>query len=370
MYHAGINHSTPSNLTYWWNFGLLALIMLISQIITGFFSACHYTANIDLAFISIERIMRDVNNGWLLRYIHSNGASMFFIVVYIHILRGMFFGSYQKPRQFVRVVGVTISLSMILTAFSGYVLPWGQMSFWAATVITNLVSAIPFIGKHIVLWLWGGYSSNNASLTRFYALHFLLPFIILVLVIVHILLLHQVGSNNVLGIVSTVDSVYSTPFYFVKDVYGILIFSIIYCLFVFFFPQLLGHPDNYIQANSMVTPVHIVPEWYLLVQYAISRSIPNKLLGVIALILSIIVLSLLPWIAVSCIRSAKFKPLSRILFWFFLIDVILLARLGANQVKYPYIQLGQILSIHYFSYFFIFLPITLKLEGFLSKSNY
>jgi quinol-cytochrome oxidoreductase complex cytochrome b subunit len=369
IYYAGINHSSPTNLSYMWNFGSLALLILLLQIMTGFFLACYYTPNLDLAFISVEKIMRDVNNGWLIRYLHSNGASMFFIIVYLHILRGMYFSSYTYPRQFVWLIGVVILLLMIIAAFLGYVLPWGQMSYWGATVITNLVSAIPFIGKQLVFWLWGGYSLNNASLTRFYALHFLIPFLILALVIIHILTLHQVGSNNPLGISSFVDSTYFSPYYIVKDIFGILLYLIFFIIFIFFFPQILGHPDNYIFANPMVTPTHIVPEWYFLVQYAILRSIPSKLLGVIALLMSIIILMTLPWLRIGYIYNLKFKPISKFFFWIFLINVLLLGWLGANPVQYPYTQVSQFLSLTYFIYILFILPFVDFVEDILIFSK-
>jgi quinol-cytochrome oxidoreductase complex cytochrome b subunit len=348
IYYVGINHSSPANLSYWWNYGSLALIILVAQIVTGFFLACNYTPNIELAFISVEHIMRDINNGWLIRYMHANGASMFFIIVYLHLLRGLFYGSYNHPRHFVWIIGVIILFLMIVTAFLGYVLPWGQMSFWGATVITNLVTAIPVIGKHIVFWLWGGFALNNASITRFYALHFVLPFVILALAIIHVLMLHQVGSNNPLGISSYVDCIYFSPYFTTKDIYGILIFAIFYLVFVFFFPQMLGHPDNYIPANPMVTPTHIVPEWYFLVQYAILRSIPNKLFGVVALIASILILLTFPWTSKNDIRGLQFKPLSRFFFSSFFFTAVLLGWIGAKPVQYPYTQIGQILTVSYF----------------------
>nr|YP_011017686.1 apocytochrome b [Dasysiphonia japonica]WQF69509.1 apocytochrome b [Dasysiphonia japonica] len=362
-------YPTPTNIHYAWNFGFLAIICLIIQILTGVFLAMHYTPHVDLAFTSVEHIMRNVNFGWLLRYIHANGASMFFIVVYIHIFRGLYFGSYVKPKQWVWVIGVLIFLLMIITAFIGYVLPWGQMSLWGATVITNLVSAIPVIGNHIVTWLWGGFSVDNATLNRFFSLHYLLPFIIVAASLIHIILLHQDGSNNPLGIDSTNDKIHLYPYFVIKDFLGLTLFLIFFSFFVYFSPNILGHSDNYIEANPMVTPTHIVPEWYFLPFYAILRSIPHKLGGVIAMLLSILILALLPWIHSTEIRSSRFRPLYRLLYWILVSCCILLGWIGGMPVEDPYILIGQVLSIFYFFYFLIMLPCLGKIETYLLKFN-
>jgi len=289
IYNTAVVYPSPSNLTYLWNYGIYATIVLALQILTGVILAMHYTPDVNLAFLSVEHIMRDVNYGWLFRYLHANGASMFFIVVYIHTFRGLYYTSFIYPRQHLWMSGVLILLLMIATAFMGYVLPWGQMSFWGATVITNLFSAIPYVGKNVVLWLWGGYSIDNATLTRFFSLHFFLPFIIAALVAVHFILLHEKGSNNPLGIAfKGIDSVPFTPHFVIKDFFGIVLFFLFFAIFIFFLPNTLGHPDNYIPANPMVTPTHIVPEWYFLPFYAILRSIPDKLSGVLALLFAIV----------------------------------------------------------------------------------
>nr|YP_010726694.1 apocytochrome b [Cystoclonium purpureum f. stellatum]WDY85181.1 apocytochrome b [Cystoclonium purpureum f. stellatum] len=360
-----IDYPTPINLHYAWNFGFLSSICLIIQILTGIFLAMHYTPHVDLAFASVEHIMRDVNYGWLLRYIHANGASMFFIVVYIHIFRGLYFSSYSKPRHWVWVIGVIILLLMIITAFIGYVLPWGQMSLWGATVITNLVSAVPLIGNPIVTWLWGGFSVDNATLNRFFSLHYLLPFIIISASLIHITILHQGGSGNPLGIDSTVDKINFYPYFIIKDFFGLVVFIIFFSIFIYFSPNLLGHPDNYIEANPMVTPAHIVPEWYFLPFYAILRSIPHKLGGVIAMILAIAILAILPWLHSTEIRSSRFRPIYRYLYWNLVICCLVLGWIGGMPVEDPYVLIGQIASIYYFLYFLIFLPILNKIEKFL-----
>jgi quinol-cytochrome oxidoreductase complex cytochrome b subunit len=354
-----ISYPAPANLSYWWNFGVLALVCLALQIITGIALAMHYVPNADLAFISVEHIMRDVNYGWLLRYIHANGASMFFIAVYLHTFRGLYYGSYTAPRTHLWGIGVIILLIMILTAFLGYVLPWGQMSFWAATVITNLASAIPVVGKHIVLWLWGGFAVDNATLNRFFSFHYLFPFILLFLVILHLVFLHEYGSNNPIGVrdIEEIDKIPFTPYFTVKDVFGIIVFLIFFGLFVFFAPNLLGHTDNYIPANPLITPAHIVPEWYFLPFYGILRSIPNKLGGVVALVLSIIVLIFLPLFNQSDIRSTSFRPILKVSFWFFVSICLLLGWIGGNPIEEPYYQIGQILTVLYFLYFILFLPL-------------
>nr|AFZ64050.1 apocytochrome b [Phalansterium sp. PJK-2012] len=364
LYELIFTYPAPSNLSYFWNFGVYALVCLGIQIITGIVLAMHYTPEINLAFSSVEHIMRDVNYGWLLRYIHANGASMFFIVVYIHTFRGFYYSSFCHPRQALWIVGVVILLLMIVTAFMGYVLPWGQMSFWGATVITNLLSAIPVVGKEIVIWLWGGYSINNATLNRFFSLHYLLPFVIAGLVGIHIILLHENGSSNPVGIASGYDKVPFTPYYTVKDGYGSILFLLFISLFVFFAPNLLGHPDNYIPASPLVTPPHIVPEWYFLPYYAILRSIPDKLLGVIAMLCSILILAAVPFIIKPEVRSMAFRPLSRYLFWIFVIDCLVLGWIGGKPVQYPYLEIGQVATIMYFCYFLIFYPVVIWIETF------
>jgi quinol-cytochrome oxidoreductase complex cytochrome b subunit len=369
IYYSGINHTTPSNLSYLWNFGSLALLCLVIQIITGVLLAMHYTADISMAFYSIEHIMRDVNNGWLIRYMHSNGASMFFIVVYIHIFRGLYYTSYVRPREFAWVLGVVILLLMIITAFMGYVLPWGQMSFWGATVITNLFSAVPYIGKDIVFWLWGGYSVDNATLTRFFALHYLLPFLIVGVVLLHVVFLQHAGSNNPLGINFMVDSIPFSPYYIIKDLYGYVLFAIFFGIFLFFSPNALGHPDNYIMANPLVTPAHIVPEWYFLPFYAILRAVPDKLFGVIAMVCAILLLAALPFYVNPEVRSMKFRPVSQLFFFFFAIDCLLLGWIGGKPAQAPYIQTGQILSIFYFVYLIVLIPLLDKLETVLWYDN-
>nr|YP_008994186.1 apocytochrome b [Gracilariopsis chorda]AGO19238.1 apocytochrome b [Gracilariopsis chorda]UAD89900.1 apocytochrome b [Gracilariopsis chorda] len=360
-----IDYPTPINIHYAWNFGFLASICLIIQILTGIFLAMHYTPHVDLAFASIEHIMRDVNYGWLLRYIHSNGASMFFIVVYVHIFRGLYFSSYTKPRQWVWVIGVIIFLLMIITAFIGYVLPWGQMSLWGATVITNLVSAVPLVGDSIVTWLWGGFSVDNATLNRFFSLHYLLPFIITAASLIHLAVLHQDGSGNPLGIDSNVDKISMFPYFIYKDLLGLLVFIIFFSLFIYFSPNALGHPDNYIEANPMVTPAHIVPEWYFLPFYAILRSIPHKLGGVVAMISAILVLALLPWIHGTEIRSSRFRPVYRFLYWTMISCCLILGWIGGMPVEDPFVLIGQIASVYYFFYFLFILPLLGKIEKFL-----
>jgi len=351
-----IDYPTPSNLSYLWNFGFLSGLCLGIQIVTGIALAMHYTPHVDLAFLSVEHIMRDVNGGWLLRYIHANGASMFFIVVYIHIGRGLYYGSYLAPRAFVWILGVVILLLMMATAFMGYVLPWGQMSFWGATVITNLFSAFPLVGSKIVTLLWGGFSVDNATLNRFFSLHYLLPFLIAGAVIIHIAAVHQDGSNNPLGISSITDKISFFPYFVLKDLLGFIPFLIFFSFFVFFYPNVLGHSDNYIEANPMVTPEHIVPEWYFLPSYAILRSIPNKLLGVLALFASILVLILLPFINTSNYRSSLYRPIHQFFFFWMIANFILLGYIGQQTPETPFIEIGQVASIYYFTYFLIIIP--------------
>lgn len=363
----GVRYPSPSNFTYFWSFGVFAITCLAIQIVTGIFLAMHYCSDVSLAFVSVEHIMRDVNYGWLVRYIHANGASMFFLVVYVHMFRGLYYSSFVRPRHFLWISGVLIMFVMIITAFMGYVLPWGQMSFWAATVITNLMSAIPFIGNDIVIWLWGGYSVGNATLTRFFALHFLLPFVIAALVIVHVLFLHEHGSNNPLGIDAYPDTINMTPYYIVKDILSLVYFLILFAFFVYFAPNLLGHPDNYIPANPLVTPAHIVPEWYLLPFYAILRSIPDKLGGVVALVASIVVLAFVPVLLESDIRSLKNRYFAKPLFYFFFVICVMLGWLGAQPIKAPYYQLGQIVTFLYFAYFIVIYPAVIQFEKYLSE---
>jgi quinol-cytochrome oxidoreductase complex cytochrome b subunit len=365
LYHFVIYYPAPSNITYIWNFGFLAGMCLVIQLITGIALAMHYVPNILLAFDSVEHIMRDVNYGWLLRYLHANGASMFFIVVYVHIFRGIYYGSYMPPRQHLWNSGVGILLMMIITAFIGYVLPWGQMSFWGATVITNLVSAIPVVGQEIVYWLWGGFSVDNATLNKFFSLHYILPFIIVSLVIIHLVFLHEYGSNNPLGITAKIDLITFTPYLTLKDSISFLIFLMGFYIFVCFMPNVLGHPDNYVPANPMVTPPHIVPEWYFLPFYAILRAIPDKLGGVVAMITAILALIFLAILGVAEIRSALFRPIYRQLFWIFLVDALLLGWLGGNPVKYPYYELSQVCTIMYFMYVFVYVPCTVRIEKYL-----
>lgn len=371
LYHFIVYYPVPSNITYFWNFGALAGVCLVVQLVTGIALAMHYTPNVALAFISVEHIMRDVNYGWLLRYVHANGASMFFIVVYIHMFRGLYFGSYMYPREPLWCSGVFLFFLMMAAGFIGYVLPWGQMSFWGATVITNLFSAIPIIGDEIVYFLWGGFSVDNPTLNKFFSLHYLIPFIIAGVVILHLVFLHEHGSNNPLGVRATVDYIPFTPYSTFKDLFAFIVFFIFFGFFVYFMPNLLGHPDNYIPANPMVTPPHIVPEWYFLPFYAILRSIPDKLGGVVSMGGSIAILFLLPFLVRSDIRSAAFRPLYRFLFWLFLIDTLLLAWVGGNAVKYPFYELGQICTVFYFLYFLILLPLCCKLETYfwLRKFN-
>ena len=364
-----IDYPTPINITYAWSFGALAGICLVVQIVTGIFLAMHYTPHIDLAFSSVEHIMRDVNNGWLIRYMHANGASMFFIVVYSHIFRGLYYGSYMTPRELLWCSGVLIFLLMMATAFLGYVLPWGQMSFWGATVITNLFSAIPFAGPAIVEWLWGGFSIDNATLNRFFSLHFILPFAIAGLVIAHIALLHRDGSNNPLGIDSRSDSIPFYPYAYVKDLFSLIVFLVFFSIFLFYFPNLLGHPDNYIPADPMSTPAHIVPEWYFLPFYAILRSIPDKLGGVAAMGGAIVILFFLPFINTSEVRSSTFRPIYRKLFWFIFADFLLLGWIGQEIVETPYVQIGQIATVFYFFYFLVLIPFVGLLETSLIRTK-
>ena len=361
------DYPTPKNLNYWWTFGGILTFCLITQIVTGLTLAMHYIAHADMAFDSVEHIMRDVNYGWLIRYIHSNGASMFFLAVYIHIFRSLFYGSYKAPREIIWILGIIIYLLMMAAAFMGYVLPWGQMSFWGATVITNLFSAIPLVGEGIVTWLWGGYSVDNPTLTRFFTLHYLIPFLILGLVVLHIWALHVPGNNNPVGIdikKPSKDTVPFHPYIVIKDTFALLMFMIIFAFFVFYSPNVLGHADNYIEANPMVTPAHIVPEWYLLPFYAILRSVPDKLLGVIAMLSAILILAALPWLDTSKIRSAVFRPLYRQFYWILVLDVLVLGYVGAMPAEGLYLLIARVATAYYFAHFLIILP----LLGFKEKT--
>ena len=352
-------YPTPKNLNYWWTFGAILTFFLVAQIATGIVLAMHYVAHADLAFDSIEHIMRDVNYGWLLRYLHSNGSSMFFLAVYIHIFRSLFYGSHKSPREIIWILGVLIYILMMATAFMGYVLPWGQMSFWAATVITNLFTAIPLIGESITTWFWGGYAVDNPTLNRFYSLHYLVPFLILGLVILHIWALHIPGNNNPTGIEIKKPSKDTIPFHphiTIKDLFALLVFLIIFLGFVFFSPDILGHPDNYIPANPMVTPYHIVPEWYLLPFYAILRSVPDKLGGVVLLFASLFILLALPWLDRGKVRSAVFRPIYKQFFWLFVIDILVLGYMGAMPAEGTYLLIARIGTAYYFLHFLIILP--------------
>ena len=358
-------YPTPKNLNYWWTFGAILTFCLVAQIATGIVLAMHYVAHADLAFDSIEHIMRDVNYGWLLRYLHSNGSSMFFLAVYIHIFRSLFYGSHKSPREIIWILGVLIYILMMATAFMGYVLPWGQMSFWAATVITNLFTAIPLIGESITTWFWGGYAVDNPTLNRFYSLHYLVPFLILGLVILHIWALHIPGNNNPTGIEIKKPSKDTIPFHphiTIKDLFALLVFLIIFLGFVFFSPDILGHPDNYIPANPMVTPYHIVPEWYLLPFYAILRSVPDKLGGVVLLFASLFILLALPWLDRGKVRSAVFRPIYKQFFWLFVIDILVLGYMGAMPAEGTYLLIARIGTAYYFLHFLIILPFVSLVE--------
>lgn len=364
-----VDYPTPTNLSYYWGFGSSAGLMLVVQLVTGIFLAMHYTPHVDRAFSSVEHIMRDVNYGWLLRYLHANGASFFFIVVYLHMMRGLYYGSYAHPRGHLWSSGVLIFILMMGTGFIGYVLPFGQMSLWGATVITNLVSAIPRVGESVVQWIWGGFSVDNATLNRFFSLHFTLPFVIAALALVHLALLHAegVGSGNPLGVDATVDRLTFYPYFYVKDLFGRLVVWTFFASFVFFAPNLLGHPDNYIPANPMVTPPHIVPEWYFLMYYAILRSIPHKLRGVVAMLFALVGLMLLPHINTSEVRSTTFRPIFRQLYWLFIVDCLILGWIGQKVVEYPYIQVGQIATAYYFFFLLVLIPAVGRRESYLIR---
>nr|QWX94873.1 cytochrome b [Paralycambes pronotalis] len=353
-----IDLPTPSNISLWWNFGSLLGMCLMIQIVSGIFLAMHYTADTELAFKSVIHICRDVNNGWLLRNMHANGASMFFVCMYLHVGRGLYYGSYKLKETW--NVGIILMLLTMATAFLGYVLPWGQMSLWGATVITNLISAVPYIGNTIVQWVWGGFSVGNATLTRFFTFHFLLPFIISMMVMVHLLFLHQTGSSNPLGLNSNYDKIPFHPYFSIKDLMGMMFALTMFILLILLEPRMLGDPENFIPANPMVTPVHIQPEWYFLFAYAILRSIPNKLGGVIAMILSILIIAILPFTNKSKFQGMVFYPANKILFWAFVTTLVLLTWIGARPAEEPFISTGQMLTALYFMYFLIN-PITLKL---------
>jgi ubiquinol-cytochrome c reductase cytochrome b subunit len=367
-------YPAPRNFNYWWNFGAILMFMLVTMIATGIFLAMQYTPHVDYAFDSVERIMRDVNYGWMLRYMHANGASFFFIAVYIHIFRGMYYGSYKRPRELLWMLGVLILLLMMATAFMGYVLPWGQMSFWGATVITNLFSAIPLVGEGIVTWLWGGFSVDNPTLNRFYALHYLLPFVLFGVVILHVVALHVTGSNNPLGIDTKgpQDTVPFHPYYTIKDSFGTAVWVVVFAIFVFFAPDFFGEPENYLKANPLSTPAEIVPEWYFLPFYAILRAfdfdiwfIPAKLAGVIAMFGSIGVLFVLPWLDGSPVRSGRFRPKFKWFFWILLVDGVVLGMCGSHppdQAVYgmewiTWLTVGQIATLWYFLHFIVFIPL-------------
>ena len=372
-----IDYPTPKNLNYWWNFGSLAGITLTIMIVTGIVLAMHYTPHVDYAFESVERIMRDVNYGWLIRYVHMNGGSMFFAVVYVHIFRGLYYGSYKAPREMLWIIGIIILLTMMATAFLGYVLPWGQMSFWAATVITNMFSAFPLIGEPIVTWLWGGFSVDNPTLNRFFSLHYLLPFVIFALVFLHLWALHVHHSNNPLGIDTKgpQDTIPFHPYYTIKDLFGLGVFMLVFLGFVFFAPNFFVEPDNYVKANPMQTPTHIVPEWYLTPFYAILRAItfdiwfiPAKLIGVIAMFGSVLILVLVPWLDTSKVRSARYRPIYKQVYWFFLIDCIVLGWVGFNSPDamfmgaVSFLRIGQVATAYYFLHLLVVLPVLGKLE--------
>uniref|UniRef100_B4X8X9 Cytochrome b n=1 Tax=Ictalurus pricei TaxID=64534 RepID=B4X8X9_9TELE len=359
--NALIDLPAPSNISAWWNFGSLLLLCLMAQILTGLFLAMHYTSDISTAFSSVAHICRDVNYGWLIRNLHANGASFFFICIYLHIGRGLYYGSYLYKETW--NIGVVLLLLVMMTAFVGYVLPWGQMSFWGATVITNLLSAVPYMGNALVQWIWGGFSVDNATLTRFFAFHFLLPFAIIAATLLHALFLHETGSNNPVGLNSDADKISFHPYFSYKDLLGFVFLITALASLALFSPNLLGDPENFTPANPLVTPPHIKPEWYFLFAYAILRSIPNKLGGVLALLLSILVLMVVPLLHTSKQQGLAFRPLSQLLFWALVADVAILTWIGGMPVEHPFIIIGQIASVLYFSLFLIFNPLMGWLEN-------
>nr|AZZ71448.1 cytochrome b [Holbrookia lacerata]AZZ71715.1 cytochrome b [Holbrookia lacerata]AZZ71728.1 cytochrome b [Holbrookia lacerata] len=360
-----IDLPAPSNISAWWNFGSLLGVCLVIQILTGLFLAMHYTADITSAFSSVAHICRDVQYGWLIRNIHANGASMFFICIYLHIGRGLYYGSYMFKETW--NIGVVLLLLVMATAFVGYVLPWGQMSFWGATVITNLLSAIPYVGTTLVEWIWGGFSVDNATLTRFFTFHFLLPFTIIGVTMMHLLFLHETGSNNPTGLTSNIDKVPFHPYFSYKDLLGALILIVILLALALFSPNLLGDPENFSPANPLVTPPHIKPEWYFLFAYAILRSIPNKLGGVLALLFSILILMLVPLLHTSKQRSNSFRPISQTTFWLLISNILILTWIGGQPVEHPFIIIGQLASTTYFLLFLLIMPTTAVLENKLLK---
>ncbi len=362
--NALLKHPYPKNLSYWWSFGSIAGIALVIQILSGLFLSMHYVANTQMAFDSVEHIMRDVRYGWLIRYIHAVGASMFFVALYAHITRGLYYGSYKAPRELLWWIGIVIFLLTMATAFMGYVLPWGQMSFWGATVITNLFSALPLVGKSIVTWLWGGYSVDNPTLNRFFSLHFLMPFLIVGVVLIHLVSLHTVGSNNPTGveIKTKKDIIPFHPYFTIKDMVGFVAFFLVFGYFLFFYPNSLGHPDNYIPANPMVTPAHIVPEWYFLPFYAILRAVPDKLGGVLMMFGAIALLFALPFLDRSPIKSGAYRPLFKKVFYLFILNFIFLGWLGKSPAEGWYIWASRLSTLYYYAYFLVILPNLPKFE--------
>ena len=364
MHGQFVDFPTPRNLNYFWTFGGILTFCLAMQLVTGIVLAMHYIPSAELAFDSVERIRRDVNYGWLLRSMHAVGASMFFFAVYVHIFRGLYYGSYKAPREVLWIIGVLIYLAMMATAFLGYTLPWGQMSFWGATVITNFFSAIPLVGDKVVTWLWGGYSVTGATLNRFYSLHYLLPFVIAGLVVLHIWALHVAGQNNPTGveIKTKSDSVPMSPFAVMKDLFALGVFAMLFAWFVFYAPDYLGHADNFIEANPLVTPPHIVPEWYFLPFYAILRAVPSKLGGVVLMFAAVAILAFVSWLDTSRVRSTKYRPVYRWFFWLFVISCLALGYLGAKPAEGVYVFWARIFTAYYFAHFLLVMPIVGLIE--------